>query len=120
MGVSNRAFLRIRATKGQVHRGVAECMGRYLPWLSAYTADTEVSTVGRWCCFYHSHVEVLNPRLFAFSETVRLTWSEGPFGKPALISTVILISARESAARCLMISSASCTIRIFALAGLLS
>src|ERR1700720_2587299 len=34
----------------------------------------EVSTVGPSCCFCHSHTDVLNPRLFAFSETGSLTW----------------------------------------------
>src|ERR1700722_6874893 len=68
----------------------------------------------------HSHVEVLNPRLFAFSDTARLIWSEAPFGKLALISKVILSSARGSATRLLIISSASWTRRIFAVAGLTS
>ena len=68
----------------------------------------------------YSHVDVLNPRLFAFSATARLIWSEAPFGKLALISTVILISARGSATRLLIISSASWTRRIFAVAGLTS
>ena len=70
--------------------------------------------------FRHSHVDVLNPRLFAFSDTARLIWSVAPFGKSALISTVILSSAWGSEARLLIISSASCTSRIFAVAGFTS
>jgi len=41
----------------------------------------------------HSQLEVLNPRLFAFFDTARLSWSVAPFGKSAVISTVSLNSA---------------------------